>query len=113
MVSGYFKIKSPQTYFYLINLRFKRAKNKYPLMKKFLVPILCLAIVSTSAHAAGDPLTGGGNTKKNVAVVHNIVSDKLPTRLLKTIKKEYKDYWITRLYREEANGKISYHNTVE
>ena len=82
-------------------------------MKKFLVPILCLAIVSTSAHAAGDPLTGGGNTKKNVAVVHNIVSDKLPTRLLKTIKKEYKDYWITRLYREEANGKISYHITVE
>jgi|SRR6186713_1355579 len=52
-------------------------------------------------------------SEKSVPVVHNILSNKLPAKLLTTIKKNYSSYWITSLYKETANGKISYHITVE
>ena len=51
--------------------------------------------------------------KKSSPVIHNILSDKLPARLQKSIKKEYSDYWITGLYKSQLNGKTSYHITVE
>ncbi len=84
-------------------------------MKKTVLPIvLLMTILSANSYASGNPVTGGGaNSKKSTVVVRNIVSDKLPSKLLKAIKKEYKDYWITRLYKEDVNGKISYHITIE
>ncbi|HTI07632.1 MAG TPA: hypothetical protein VL832_03715 [Puia sp.] len=84
-------------------------------MKKTILPIvLCIAIGSTQVHAANRYLTNEGTpSKKSAPVVRNILSDKLPAKLLTTIKKSYKDYWITALYKEVANGKTSYHITVE
>jgi hypothetical protein len=84
-------------------------------MKKSIVPIILLMIiVSPNVHAAGRILTNEGTpSKKNASVVHNIVSDKLPAKLLTSIKKDYKSYWITGLYKEDANGKTSYHITIE
>jgi hypothetical protein len=80
-------------------------------MKKTILPfLLFIAIVSTEAHAANRPSTGGDPKSP---VVHNILSDKLPSKLLTTIKKDYKSYWITGLYTEDANGKTSYHMIVE
>src|SRR5882762_7952760 len=84
-------------------------------MKKIIFPIvLCMTILSvhantTNGHAANED----ERSKKNSTAVRNILSDKLPARLLTTIKKDYKDYWITALSREEANGKVFYHITVE
>lgn len=84
-------------------------------MKKSILPIvLCIAIGSTQVHAADRyPVNEGTPSKKSPAVVRNILSDKLPAKLLTTIKKSYKDYWITALYKEVSNGKTSYHITVE
>jgi hypothetical protein len=79
-------------------------------MKKFILPVLvCFAVSSIKAHAA----EGGMPIRKSSPVIHNILSDKLPTRLRKTIKKEYGNYWITGCYRAELNGHTSYHITVE
>jgi len=72
-----------------------------------------MTIVSAQAHSNRHLTNEGERSKKSSTVVRNILSDKLPTKLLTTIKKDYKDYWITNLYKEEANGKISYHITVE
>lgn len=55
---------------------------------------------------------GTTNREKSPAV-RNILSNRLPARLLTTIKKNYKDYWITDLYKENLNGKISYFITLE
>ena len=84
-------------------------------MKKPIFAIaLCMAIVSSDAYASDRILNdGGAPSKKSSSVQRNILSDKLPARLLTTIKKNYKDYWITGLYKEVANGKISYHITME
>jgi hypothetical protein len=51
--------------------------------------------------------------RKSAPAVHNILSNQLPARLLTVIKKTYKDYWITDLYRESINGKVSYYITLE
>jgi len=84
-------------------------------MKKTILPIvLCMAIGTAQAHSTNRYFTNEGSpAKKNAPVVRNILSDKLPAKLLTTIKKSYKDYWITALYKEVANGKISYHITIE
>jgi hypothetical protein len=84
-------------------------------MKKTILPIvLCMAIVATNAHAANRTLTNEGkDSKKSSPGVHNIVSDKLPAKLLTSIKRDYKSYWITGLYKEDTNGKTSYHITIE
>jgi hypothetical protein len=79
-------------------------------MKKYILPVLiCFAISSVKAHAA----EGGMPVRKSSPVVRNILSDKLPARLQKSIKKEYGNYWITGLYKAQLNGKTSYHITVE
>jgi hypothetical protein len=57
--------------------------------------------------------TGGAKDHKNAPIVRNILSNQLPARLLTTIKKSYKDYWITDLYKEVTNGKVAYHITLE
>ena len=84
-------------------------------MKKTILPIvLCMAIVTTNAHATDRTLTNEGNaSKKSSPGVHNIVSNKLPAKLLTSIKRDYKSYWITGLYKEDTNGKTSYHITIE
>lgn len=84
-------------------------------MKKTILPIvLCLAVGTTQAHSINRHFNDEGSpAKKSAPVVRNILSDKLPAKLLTTIKKSYKDYWITALYKEVTNGKISYHITVE
>src|SRR5258708_16398265 len=84
-------------------------------MKKTILPIvLCMVIGTTQAHSANRHFTNEGSpAKKSAPVVRNILSDKLPAKLLTTIKKSYKDYWITALYKEVSNGKVSYHITVE
>lgn len=79
-------------------------------MKKFILPVLvCFAVSTVKAHAA----EGGMPVRKSSPVIHNILSDKLPSRLQKSIKKEYGNYWITGLYKAELNGRTSYHITVE
>ena len=79
-------------------------------MKKFILPVLvCFAVSTVKAHAA----EGGMPARKSSPVIHNILSDKLPTRLQRSIKKEYGNYWITGLYKAELNGRTSYHITVE
>jgi len=84
-------------------------------MKKSIFPIiLCMTLGTVHAHAINGNFTNEGErSKKNPTVVRNILSDKLPARLLASIRKDYKDYWITALSREDASGKISYHITVE
>lgn len=72
--------------------------------------ILFFILFCGIAHAkASDGLK---NREKSPAV-RNILSNQLPARLLTTIKKSYKDYWITDLYKENINGKISYFITLE
>jgi hypothetical protein len=61
---------------------------------------------SIAVHAA--PTNNGGDPAKK-----NILSDKLPTNLRTKIRNNYKDYWITDLYKQKVNGKVSYHITVE
>jgi hypothetical protein len=56
---------------------------------------------------------GSKDHERSAPVVHNILSNQLPARLLTTIKKSYKSYWITDLYKEVANGKITYYITLE
>ena len=82
-------------------------------MKKIISSIAVLIVIGAShAMASGD---GNGSVplKKSEPVVRNILSDRLPARLLTPIKKDYKDYWITNLYKTTSNGKTSYCITVE
>ncbi|MDR3713838.1 MAG: hypothetical protein P4L51_13535 [Puia sp.] len=82
-----------------------------------LTSVLFLAIGTTYARNSNDPVennpASAHTTKKSTAVVRNILSDKLPSRLLRSVKMNYKDYWITELYKEVSNGKTSYHMTLE
>jgi hypothetical protein len=55
----------------------------------------------------------GANNREKSPAVRNILSNQLPARLLTVIKKNYKDYWITGLYKENVNGRISYFITLE
>lgn len=84
-------------------------------MKKFILPaLICFAVSSISAKAAeGGKNEGGMPARKSSPIIHNILSDKLPARLQKSIKKDFGNYWITGLYKAELNGKTSYHITVE
>jgi hypothetical protein len=85
-------------------------------MKKTIFPIVLLMTIGTvQASSIERNFTNEGerSSKKSTTVVRNILSDKLPAKLLTSIKKEYKEFWITNLYKENANGKISYHITVE
>ena len=79
-------------------------------MKNFILPVLvCFAVSTVKAHAA----EGGMPVRKSSPVIHNILSDKLPSRLQRSIRKGYGGYWITGLYKAELKGHTSYHITVE
>jgi hypothetical protein len=83
--------------------------------KTFPAIVLLLVIGLTNAQASGgrnehEPVT---SKKSSTVVVQNILSDRLPSRLLNPIKKNYKDYWITDLNKKTGNGKTSYCITVE
>ena len=84
-------------------------------MKRTILPILiCFAISSITANAAeGGKNEGGMSVVKSSPIIHNILSNKLPARLQRSIHNEYANYWITGLYKAEWNGKTSYHITVE
>jgi hypothetical protein len=55
----------------------------------------------------------GSKEREKSPAVRNILSNQLPARLLTTIKRNYKDYWITDLHKESINGKTSYYITLE
>jgi hypothetical protein len=76
---------------------------------KTIIVSLVLFLGITRAQAAD----GSKSHDRNAPVVRNILSNQLPARLLTTIKKSYKDYWITGLYKEVINGKVAYHITLE
>jgi hypothetical protein len=78
------------------------------LMKTTILSVVLLLGITRSQAA-----TGAKEHEKNAPVVRNICSTQLPARLLTSIKKNYKDYWITDLYKEVSNGKVVYHITLE
>jgi len=83
---------------------------------KAIVLNVCLLLAVPFAHAGTTHLPGAlsaSTPDKPTPVVHNIPSDQLPAKLLTTIRKSYKSYWITSLYKETSNGKTSYHTTIE
>jgi hypothetical protein len=70
----------------------------------FFLLILSFGLVKAS---------GGSDNGEKSPASRNILSNQLPTRLLTTIHKNYKAYWITDLYKENTGGKISYFITLE
>jgi hypothetical protein len=76
---------------------------------KTTILFLVLSLGISQLRAADGPKDNG----KSAPAVHNILSNQLPARLLTVIRKTYKDYWITDLYKENANGKVSYYITLE
>jgi len=97
----------------LLNPRLYARKSVTPKKTTILMKtcILVLALsVGFAQVKAGD---GAKDHNKNTPAVRNILSNQLPARLLTNIKKNYKDYWITDLYRENLNGKVSYYITLE
>jgi hypothetical protein len=71
-----------------------------------LLLVLSLGIAQLKA-------SDGIKVREKSPAVRNILSNQLPAKLLTVIKKNYKDYWITDLFKENINGKISYFITLE
>jgi len=83
-------------------------------MKKIIFGILVLSVFGFSnVQASGGKKQPNSARRSTAAVTRNILSDRLPARLLAPIKKTYKDYWITDLNQTTSNGKNSYCITVE
>ena len=83
-------------------------------MKKTIPSIVLLLVIGlTNARATGGVKNEAASSKKSIPAVHNILSDQLPTRLLTGIRKNYKSYWISDLYKKTINGRASYCITVE
>jgi hypothetical protein len=70
----------------------------------FLMLILSFGLVKAN---------GGSDNGEKSPAIRNILSNQLPARLLTVIHKNYKDYWITGLYKENISGKNSYFITLE
>lgn len=47
------------------------------------------------------------------AVVRNITSDQLPLNLLRSLRSDYAEYWITDLFEISRNSETTYYVTVE
>ena len=79
-------------------------------MKKNILVSAFLVIISFSSALANNvpisPLEVPGRA-------HNILSNKLPVRLLSEMKRAYKSYWITDLYKQGDKKHVSYTITVE
>lgn len=71
--------------------------------------LFALALGFGRAHASD----GSKDHEKNAPAPRNIISSQLPSKLLTSIRKNYKNYWITNLYKESLNGKVSYFITLE
>ncbi len=50
---------------------------------------------------------------KMIAVVRNILSDKLPLVKLLSLKKDYQGYWISNLFEMSQPGGTTYYATIE
>ncbi len=48
-----------------------------------------------------------------MAVSRNILTSQLPASLQKTIKKNYRNYWVTDLFELNRNGRTSYYISLE
>jgi hypothetical protein len=79
-------------------------------MKKNTLVLALLIIFSFGSVSANNNL---GSPSKSLGRAHNILSSKLPVRLLSEVKKDYKSYWITDLYRQGDKRHHSYTITVE
>ncbi|HEY6901953.1 MAG TPA: hypothetical protein VI233_14955 [Puia sp.] len=60
-------------------------------------------ITTTRIHAENAP----------TVTTRNILSTQLPSKLLSPIKKNLGTTWITDLYKQTANGKVTYYMTLE
>jgi hypothetical protein len=81
--------------------------------QRFFSIVVLLAAGFTQVQASEGKNENDPAKKSSTVVVQNILSDRLPARLLTPIKKTYKDYWITDLNKRTNNGKVSYCITVE
>src|SRR5271154_1803108 len=48
-----------------------------------------------------------------IATARNILSEQLPINLLKSLRKDYGNYWISDLFEMDRDGQTSYYVTVE
>jgi hypothetical protein len=48
-----------------------------------------------------------------IAVVHHILTDRLPIFLLTSLKSDYHDYWVSGLFESASDHESSYHITLE
>jgi hypothetical protein len=71
--------------------------------------VFAILLISLSSAMANDGYKGPNSPGH----VRNILSTKLPPRLLSEVKKDYKSYWITELYVQSDNKHRSYTITVE
>jgi hypothetical protein len=55
----------------------------------------------------------GPTSREKSPAVRNILSTQLPAKLRTSVKKNYKDYWITDCRKANLNGKVSYYITLE
>jgi hypothetical protein len=54
-----------------------------------------------------------GDNAELIAVVHNILADRLPIFLLTSLKSSYQDYWVSNLFESANENESSYHLTLE
>jgi hypothetical protein len=79
-------------------------------MKKKIITSALLFVLGLGSAWANDR---SSSTFAISGKVQNILSDKLPAALLANIKNDYKDYWITDLYKEGGEKELSYFITIE
>ena len=48
-----------------------------------------------------------------VAVLHHVTVDRLPIFLMRDIKKNYNEYWVSELFEAATNGESHYYLTLE
>jgi hypothetical protein len=89
-------------------------------MKKNTLVLVFLLIISFGSVSANNNSANNSSANSNPGLpsksngrAHNILSNKLPVRLLSEVKKAYKTYWITDLYQQGDKRHPSYTITVE
>jgi hypothetical protein len=84
-------------------------------MKKNSLVLVFLLIISFGSVSANNSSANNnpGLPSKSPGRARNILSNKLPVRLLSEVKKDYKSYWITDLYQQGDKKHPSYTITVE
>jgi len=82
-------------------------------MKKIIPSIAVLLIAGLSHVQAANDRNESPSSTKRATVVENILSNRLPARLLAPVKKNFNSTWITNLNKTTVNGKTGYCITVE